>query len=158
MKHAMRERCHATCCGVPCGGGTGLTARTHRLLKVRLPGLVQLAASRPGAGTPGAKTESKGVGVEHAYTPTSDPANSYPGPPCVFHRRHEASPVAFGAVNAFGTAPAFAPVAPPNVHACVGSPATQGCMLSAAGKGCDMVAHSEPSALVTVEGATTSCC
>ncbi len=58
------------------GGGTGFTACTHRSENVPLSGDVYTAASSAGAGTPGAKTLSNGVGSLQAQKPTVDVGRS----------------------------------------------------------------------------------
>jgi hypothetical protein len=65
-KHAISASAQSTKAGVGSGGGSGFTAVMHMLEKVCLPGSVIVAATRPAAGTPTAKTLSKGVGDEHA--------------------------------------------------------------------------------------------
>ena len=62
--------------GVPIGGGGGTVACTQRSEKVLFPGSVIVAAIAPANGKPTRNTESKGVGEEHAYTPTVEPTSS----------------------------------------------------------------------------------
>ena len=111
-----------------------------------------MAASSAGAGTPGAKTLSNGVGSLHAQKPTVDVGRSYPGPPCVFQSRHEPSPEAVVDVNAAGTLVL-------NVQFCSAAKALPAAAQGSIVKGAftaedDIVAHSPPSALVTLLGST----